>query len=207
MKRIFLASNVSVVLDLFVKHFKVSPTAMTVAFVPTAANTYEDKAFVVADRTALTGFGFEVFDIDIENEQEISLREKLHIADILFVAGGNTFYLLDRARKSGFDRIVRELVDEGKYYIGSSAGAVIAGPTIEPVKSIDDSSQASDLDSFEGFHLLDKVVIPHADHPKYAQKIQDILSDYQKQKGKIIALNENQALIISNRGEMIGTQD
>jgi len=33
------------------------------------------------------------------------------------VAGGNTFYLLKEARKSGFDKIVKELVEQGNEII------------------------------------------------------------------------------------------
>jgi dipeptidase E len=50
---------------------------------------------------------------------------------VIFVEGGNTFYLLGAIRASGFDRVLKKLIERGVVYVGSSAGSNVACPTIE----------------------------------------------------------------------------
>ncbi len=65
-----------------------------------------------------------------EMDFEIVPTERLDDADAIFVGGGNTWRLL----KSLYDRnlldVIRDRVRNGLPYIGSSAGSVIAAPTI-----------------------------------------------------------------------------
>lgn len=51
--------------------------------------------------------------------------------DIVFVNGGNTFYLLDWVRKSGFNKVLDSFLKKGGLYVGVSAGSYLACPTIE----------------------------------------------------------------------------
>ena len=62
-------------------------------------------------------------------------------------------------RESGFSKIVKKLIEEGVTYIGSSAGSVLVGPTIEPVKTMDNPNDAPNLNSFEGLGFIDFVIL------------------------------------------------
>jgi dipeptidase E len=88
-----------------------------VAFVPFAA--HDHAAYTEKVRERLGRMSLEVIDVD-----------DLDRADAIFVGGGNTFRLL----KTLYDRklvdVIRERVRDGLPYIGSSAGTVIAGPTM-----------------------------------------------------------------------------
>lgn len=57
-------------------------------------------------------------------------RPLLSDLDAVFVGGGNTFALLSRLRSSGLLPAIKEAVDSGLKYIGSSAGSNITGPSI-----------------------------------------------------------------------------
>jgi len=92
----------------------------------------------------------------------------------------------EKARKSGFDKVLRELAQiervdlrglSEKVYIGSSAGSIIAGPNIEPIKSFDDPSAAK-LDSYDAIGLVDFVVLPHWGKEKYAAKQETVLKEF-----------------------------
>ena len=41
--------------------------------------------------------------------------------DVMYMMGGNTFYLLDMIRKNKFDKVIKDFISLGKIYIGSSA--------------------------------------------------------------------------------------
>lgn len=51
--------------------------------------------------------------------------------DVVLFMGGNTFYLLDRARKTGFISYIKNHVRKNNVYIGISAGSIIVHKSIE----------------------------------------------------------------------------
>ncbi len=92
-------------------------TARRVAFVPFAAHDHD--AYTVKMRERLSRMDLEVVPID-----------ELNRAGAVFVGGGNTFRLLKTLYDRNLLDVIRELVRQGLPYIGSSAGTVIAGPTM-----------------------------------------------------------------------------
>lgn len=100
---------------------------VTVAYIVTASSPEQDKTYVYKDKTAMQEIGFNVEDIDIKDKTESQLMSMLENKDIIYVQGGNTFYLLKYIRKSGFDKVVKKLLKKGIMYIGVSAGSIVAG--------------------------------------------------------------------------------
>lgn len=89
----------------------------------TAAKPEANKNFVERDRQQLTALGFAVEDLDVEGRNEAQLRSLLGDEKLIYVQGGNTFYLLKTVRESGFDKLVPDLLDRGAVYLGASAGS------------------------------------------------------------------------------------
>ena len=146
------------------------PNKAKVAFIPTAGDYYKDKPWMEADRKALTDLGYHVVDVDLKDKNSDRMAADFAAADILFVAGGNTTYLTAQAHLSGFDAIVRDLLRQGKIYIGSSAGSILAGPTVEPFIAEDLPELPSDfvLADPTCLGLVDYIVLPH--YPKHADE-------------------------------------
>ncbi len=144
-----------------------------VAFIATAADVYEDKSFVDVDRNKLIEQGFKIREVTLSNYEQI--KSDVEGCEVIFVAGGNTFYLLQESIKSSFDLVLKGLADRNKIYVGSSAGAVLVGPDISLVGSFDDPSKAPELKDYTGLHLIDFVVLPHYGKPKYEERYQDII--------------------------------
>lgn len=133
------------------------------AFIPTAANEYENKWFVEATRNDLRRLGIkELIDIDLTQYTAEGLRLALADCDVIFVNGGNTFYLLDWVRKSGFDLVLPEMLAQGKVYAGTSAGSIIVGPNIE-LAGYGPSGDANNinLQDLTSLKLVDFCVWPH----------------------------------------------
>ena len=61
----------------------------------------------------------------------------LRNCDCIYITGGNTFFLMQELRRTGTDRLIVEQVEEGKLYIGESAGAMVFAPNIEYAKKMD----------------------------------------------------------------------
>lgn len=196
MKKLFLASVVANTIEKLIEILPKPPNKLKVAFIPTAADPYGDKWFVDEDRNKLKEKSFNVKDVDIKDKTKQELLNELKDIDIIFVAGGNTFYLLQKSRESGFDKIVKEFVQKGIIYVGSSAGAVLVGPNIEPVKPFDDPKQAPNLGSFEGLNLVDFIILPHYGKEKYKTKYEKIMKEYTAKDFKLITLTDQQAIIV-----------
>lgn len=196
MKRLFLASVAANTLDKIIHLLPDSPNKLKLAFVLTAANPYKNKEWLYFDRNKLVDMGFNVKDIDIEGKTENILRKELLGVDILFVSGGNTFYLLEKARNSGFDKIAKEFINDGKVYIGSSAGSVFVCPTIEFVKGMDNPEIAPSLKTYEGLNEINFLVLPHRGDAEYKKYYNNTLKKWKGLGYEVKTLTNNEALIV-----------
>lgn len=197
MKKLFLASFASVSLDLVEELLPKPASELKAAFVPTAGDLYEGKEFVYVDRKKLESMGFSVRDIDLKGKQLIDLEQEFKDIDLVLVAGGNTFYLLDHIRKSGFDQLLPRLLNDGVIYVGSSAGSIVCCPTIEGAKKFDDSNDAPDLGNYEGLNLCNEVIIPHAQKEKYAERIRETIQEMTQKGFEVETLTDNEAVLIN----------
>jgi len=174
--KIFLTSSASQVMDKIVKILPKGAKDLKLAFVPTAGDPYgDDKPWIIADRAKLVELGFQLKDFDLKNKTEKQTRETLSKFDVVFVAGGNTFYLLDLARKSGFDKVVPELVKKGTIYIGSSAGSYLACPTIEAAGWKHADRNIPGLKDLTALGLVEYLIVCH-----YSDKYKDVIAKGRK---------------------------
>jgi len=202
MKKLFLSSAAIFTLDLIRPILPVSAKKLRVAFIPTAADLYTEKQWMYDDRNKLIEMGFDVFDVDIKNKTEEKLLKELKNIDILFVSGGNTYFLLEKILQSGFDRVIKKLINQGVIYIGSSAGSVLACPTIEFIEDLDDRSEAN-LSTFTGLGLVDFLILPHYGDPKYDVRLNKIINKWKNKGYKIITLTNDQAIIVEGDSQKI----
>ncbi len=172
--RLFLTSYYAFSQEKVLPLLHKKPTELKVAFIPTASDLYKYRPWIDIDRDALVKAGFKVFDVGLQahldangfpivgrQKQQEELRSELIEADIIFVAGGNTFYLLEQAQKSGFMEVVRDMIHTAdKTYVGSSAGSVFMGPDIMPVEFFDPISETN-ITNTKGIHMVDFVILPH----------------------------------------------
>jgi len=95
-----------------------------VLFVPYASSTQD--AYTEAMREILATLDLHVTGAHCAANPLEALAE----ADAVFVGGGNAFRLLDTLQRNGLLSAIRERVDAGMPYLGVSAGANLACPTI-----------------------------------------------------------------------------
>lgn len=195
MKKLFLTSSR---LDYLPEFIKGDPKKLKLIFIPTAANPYTDKWFAKSDRKKLIEFGFEINELDLKDQTPEKLEIALRDADIVYVTGGNSFYLLYWVNVSGFDKIIKKLIAGGVIYVGSSAGACIAGLNIEPIKAFDDSDGTPELKSFSALGLVDFNILPHYGKEKYKDKNAAAILESEKLGYKMIPLTDEQSIIVED---------
>jgi len=150
-----------------------APRQARVAFIPTASAAERDRPLTPAARGELMDVGISAENIvDLELDRPISADELMRF-DVVFVDGGNTFYLLQKARESGFDAAIEEYLrrDRG-VYVGVSAGTILAGPDVEIAAPWDDRNAAV-LSDTKGLGMVAAAYSPH-----YRPEDDPILNDY-----------------------------
>ena len=183
----------------FLKLLDKKPEETKICFIATASygeHPEGDAVYVKQDKERLLELGFKTIkDLDLREESEESLMNKLENFDVIFVEGGNTFYLLKYVRKSGFDKVIRPFLDKGGIYVGVSAGSIIACKDISPAgwaKEWDENIVG--LEDLRGLGLVDFIIMPHyvPEHEAIIKKNKD------KVPYPIIALTDLQAILVNN---------
>ncbi len=99
-----------------------------VLFIPYArpsGMTWDDYTTKARDRFQKMGFDLTGIHENSDGEHN-AIRE----AEAIFIGGGNTFVLLKQLYDAGIANLISAVVKDGVPYIGTSAGANVAGRTI-----------------------------------------------------------------------------
>lgn len=120
-------------------------------FIPFAVHdrrTYTEKA-----EERFRRMGFELRSVhDVSN-----MRRAIDETEAIFVGGGNTFRLLMGLYHFNLLPPIRERVAAGTPYIGSSAGSIVACPTLKTTKDM----PVVQPPSFEALGLIPFQISPH----------------------------------------------
>lgn len=145
-----------------------TPRATKIGFIPTAANAEPgNKDWFLAQLDDLRKAGYTWIDIIDPTVPEINWRNRLREVDVLFVSGGNTFYLLDQFRKTGFDKYLNQVGRE-KIYVGVSAGTIIATPTIEIASMPPGDMNLPGIENLRALRYVNFEVEPHCDNRRFS---------------------------------------
>ena len=98
--------------------------ARSVLFVPFALFDRDAYARQAEIRFAAMGYGLASI------HRAADFGRALEGADAVFIGGGNTFRLLQALEEHDLVGAIRRRVDAGMPYVGSSAGSIVACPTI-----------------------------------------------------------------------------
>ncbi len=162
--------------------------------------TVEQKTrFYQTVATSLEPLGGRQRVVDLREYADRSqeLKTTLQNAHLIWCTGGNTFWLRYLMRKSGFDQIIRPILDTGAVYGGFSAGALVAGPTLENVDLIDDPTVAPQV-IWDGLNLTDTIVWPHWEKEKYQPVQSEIERRLVESSHPIVRLKDGEAYLIAD---------
>lgn len=169
----------------------------SVTYIPTASRVERRGFLARMSRWALRGMGLRVDAVDVSTAPYEAMRRAFERNDLVFVVGGNTFYLLQELRKSGTDELLREAVRAGKLYIGESAGAIVAAPDIAYSRAMDRPDRAPDLHDTVGLGLVDFYPVPHTNNRELVPAAERIVREHAGALD-VCPLNDNQALYVEN---------
>src|SRR3989344_1823400 len=159
--KIILASDLSFLLKYGYDLTGISKSEMKIGYVMTASKVARDKTFFEKVKNSMRENHILFEEMDIEGKSKEELKNFFKNKNVIHVEGGNTFYLLKAIRESGFAEVLKELLNEGKIYIGTSAGAYIMCPTIEVANWNETGKDRFGLTDFSGLNYVPFVLKVH----------------------------------------------
>lgn len=169
----------------------------TVTYIPTACNADKLKFIYKLRKWSFKSMGLALDELDISTSSYEVIQTKLAKNDIIFVAGGNTFYLLQEMKRTGADKLIIDEVNKGKLYIGESAGAIITAPDIEYSSAMESQKAAPDLKEYSGLGLVDFYIVPHAQNRAFDKAVKQIVNTYSSTLD-LRVIRDNQAILIKD---------
>lgn len=166
---IILTSSFATVAEELASKNLVPKNPCRVAFITTAGNPYPETPWIAKDRAGLERLGYTIKDIDISRMSSEEVAKSLEENEVVFVAGGNTSYLAKAAKDSGFASVVTAALNRRALFIGSSAGSILAGPSVEPFLKEDNEEIHANItiEETQCLNLVPYVILPH--YPGYAE--------------------------------------
>jgi len=144
--------------------------------------------------------------IDPDNITMFSLKKRrmsdddLSEFNVIYVCGGNNFFILNTLREIKFLQKIKQLVKKGILYVGVSAGSIMAGPSIE-IAGWGSEADENDTEStnFSALNFTEITILPH-----YHKELEKEVNDFRKKfKLNTLPLMDGQALLINGKEEKV----
>ena len=175
---------------------------MKIAFIPTAANVEEgDKSWLIEDYINLKNQKYSYIDIvDIASVSKDIWLPRLEKANVIFVGGGNTFFLMSWLKKSGLDKILPELL-KTRVYVGISAGSIVATINLRMSTSQKSySEKVFPLKNDEGLGFVNFHIRPHLNSEFFPKVRVEYLSEVAKEIPEpIYAIDDKTAICVNGK--------
>lgn len=116
--------------------------------------------------------------------------------DFIYVTEGNTYEILRYMRLYALDTFIKKWYSDnsGAVYIGSSAGAIIAGTDIESVGHRD--RNWVQLREFDSLGLFDGTIFPHTDDEMYKDYLSDMGEELRARYKNIYHVSNFEIMVI-----------
>ena len=165
MKRLFLTASLDTdnVAESVSKHINISGKLKT-ALILTPVEAEQQiglKTWEGEEREALNRANFSTFDYTITGKNITQIKSDLNGIDVLYISGGKEFYFREKCNESNFEIFVKEFVDSGRPYIGTSCGSIMAGKDISATLKLNDLTCLKHPVDTRGFNLVDFSILPH----------------------------------------------
>ncbi|MEE2790715.1 MAG: dipeptidase PepE [Acidobacteriota bacterium] len=149
---------------------------------------------------------FKQADIETRALSLTNTAETLDWAEAFFVGGGNTFRLLKTLREGDLLAEIRQRVSQGAVYMGASAGANVAAPTIRTTNDMPIVEPGSfDALSLVPFQINPHYVDPPPDTTHMGETRDQRLVEYlEENEGPVVGVREGAWIRVDKRQARIG---
>jgi dipeptidase E len=168
-------------------------------------NETERDERVKRELKAMTNLGFQPEEFDLRDyfSKPDKIREVLSQFGLLWIRGGNVFILRKAMALSGFDKVIRVLLDMDIVYAGYSATCCVAGPTLHGIELCDDVNLVPEGYPLEtiwgGLNLINYSIAPHykSNHPE-SPMIDKVVGYFEHNAMSYKTLHDGEVIIIND---------
>ncbi len=152
--------------------------------------TEEDRMWLAYYDNEFKSLGLAYDAVNLSEDVDVS---SLHGYDLYYVCGGNTFYILDRMRKTGVDHLLIDEISAGAFYVGVSAGSIIVGPDIAAAGIGNADKNDIQLSDLTGLQLTNHIITPH-----YNEEEERDVDDFKRKRAgeSVVTLTDEQAIFV-----------
>jgi dipeptidase E len=166
-----------------------------IAYIPTASNGENKYGFWKNDPNGsykfLQKMKAKVKPVVLEDFKNNSVMRELERKDIIWFSGGMTGYLMYWIKRCEIDLNIKRLLERGAVYFGASAGAMVAGKTID-IATFGFVDNERGAQGIKPMNLVDFDIFPHF-QDKFLPKIKE------KYKGsKLYLLKDGEEIIVED---------
>lgn len=204
MKRLLLLSSLRLLINnglppVFGKPFN----EFKALHVTTASKGAVDTSYLERNREFFRSNKWDIEELDLGGKQEDELWRILKHKELVYIEGGNTFYLLKTIRESGFETVIKERLSQGLIYMGASAGSYVACPTIEMAAwKHQDKYDHCGVTDLTAMHLVPFLLSVHY-KPEYRELLKEKISEAGY---PVRILTDEQALLVQDdKIELVGS--
>lgn len=126
-----------------------------------------------------------------------TVKERISLNDVIFVVGGNTDYLMSVFDKTGFSKLLPELL-KTKVYVGSSAGSMVLGTRLSTEAYNKIYGEESTYGITEYLKFVDMAIMPHLDSPHFANRRENLSEAAKQHPGVIYGLRDDSAVVVED---------
>lgn len=190
--KIILASDLTFLLKYGYDLTGILKPEMKIGYVTTASKGSRDITFLEKVKNVMRENGYSFEEIDIEGKSKEEIFNFFKDKNVIHIEGGNTFYLLKVIKETGFTEILEKLLNEGKIYIGTSAGAYIMCPTIEVANWNETGRDRFGLEDFSALDYVPFVLKVH-----YKDEMENTIKEKMKTlKYPLRILKDGQGILV-----------
>mgnify|MGYP003583107194 FL=1 len=195
MKKLFLSSSFDDVANRLPAFIGEKLAGKVVTFIPTANVPQDYDGYILSAKAAFESLGLTIDELEVSTASPSDIQTKLTQNDYIYVSGGNSFFLLQELKRTGADQLIIDQINQGKLYIGESAGSIITSPDIAYISAMDSTKKAPSLTSTEGLNLVDFYTLPHVTNEPFEEEAQEIIAAYGN-KIKLKPISNDQVIMV-----------
>ena len=207
MQKLFLSSLFKDVFQIFIDFANENLVGKTVTFIPTAAIPDKLDFHIRYSKELLAKMGLIVYELEISTASHSDIVKKLENNEYIYVAGGNTFFLLQEMNRTGTGNLIKTQINTWKLFIGESAGAILVAPDIEYSKDTDNPLMAPNLKSYDALNIVDFYPVPHYNDASLKEAVDIVISKYGTKLPLVPFSNSQAILVIGKEKQIVSKKD
>ncbi len=179
----------------------------TVAYISNAKDysSLERRLKIPVHRTEFESLGFKFKEYDLRKYigKSTELEAEITKFGLVFATGGNTFLLRRAMHDSGLDKIIIEGLKKDKFvYGGSSAGSIVACPSLKGVETGDDPEAVEKIYHkeviWEGLNLVNFYLSVHHGSAWFGREAEAMVDFFKLHNMPYKTLSDGQVLVVDN---------